>query len=185
MRTKFRFYWLFFFILLGCFDCFSQVNDRSIRIFEKKKVENPVDASSWNDHLLVFPSPDSYLMVEINDQKSWIVDVVNWNEWVELPENTLVMIQPVAIGRRSEVIPLHKRDYKPFLLSSFTLNSFAKEDFESNMFSLSWGIAENGVISAQTSKKIISNNCCTNGTCSLIISFNKKNSKIEHITLPN
>lgn len=185
MRTKFRFYWLFFFILTGCLDCFSQVNDKNIRIFEKKKTDNPLNDSVWNSHLLVFPSPDSYLIIEINDHKSWIVDVVNWNEWNELPENTLVMIQPVAIERRSEVVPLHKRDYKPFLLSGFTLNSFAKDDFESNIFSLSWGISENGVTSAQTSKKIMSNNCCTNGTCSLIISFNKKNSKIEHITLSN
>lgn len=185
MGLKFKIGWLFFFILSGCFSTFSQNYDRSIRIFEKKRIDTESNNPAWNEHLLLFPTVNSYLAIEINEQKSWIVDQINWNDWNELPQNTLVMIQPVAVERKSRVVPLHKRDYKPFLLSSFTLNSFAKEDFDSNIFSLSWGISENGVNSAQTSKTIISNNCCTNGTCSLIISFNKKNSKIEHIALSN
>lgn len=185
MGLKFKFGWLFFFFLSNCCTVFAQINTRSIKIFEKKTVGNVDQSASLHEHLLLFPAHNSLLFIEINNQKSWIVYEVNWEEWEELPQNTLVMVQPVLVAKDKTVIPLHKRDYQPFLLSNFTLNSFAKEDFESSVFSLSWGISEDGVTSAQTSKKIISNNCCTNGTCSLIISFNKKNSKIEHITLSN
>lgn len=185
MGFKFKFGWLFFFLLSSCFTVFAQINNRSIKIFERKAASNLGRSTTLNEHLLLFPAHNSLLFIEINDQKSWIVDEVNWEEWEELPQNTLVMIQPVIVKKDKTVIPLHKRDYQPFLLSNFTVNSFAKEDFESTVFSLSWGISEDGVTSAQTSQKIISNNSCTNGTCSLIITFDKKNSRIGHIALSN
>ena len=184
MGLRFKFCWLFF-LLSSCFTVFAQINNRSIKIFERKMVNNMDKATSLNEHLLLFPTPNSLLFIEINSEKSWIVVEVNWEDWEELPQNTLVMIQPVAVGKDKKVVPLRKGDYEPFLLSNFTLNSFAKEDFESSLFSLSWGISEEGVTSAQTSKKIISNNCCTNGTCSLLLSFNKKNSKIEPVAFSN
>ncbi|MFC4815951.1 hypothetical protein [Flavobacterium sp. GCM10023249] len=185
MGFKFTFGWLFVFLLSGCFMVSAQINNRNIKIFGRK-VGNEMDKMSMvNEHLLLFPAQEKLLFIEINNQKSWIVKEVNWNDWEELPQNTLVMLQPVLVNKDKTIVPLHKRDYQPFLLSNFTVNSFAKEDFESNIFSLSWGISENGVNSAQTSKKIISNNSCTNGTCSLIVSFDKKNSKIEHIALSN
>ena len=165
-----------FFISIGQF-CLAQ--ERRIRVFEKKNKVS-LHEKALNDyvsHLILFPSKD-IVFVEIDQNKAWEVNTVNWNEWTELPENTLVVVQAVS----EPVSKTYKKQPEPILLGSLTFKDF-KTTAEKNLstYAISWSMdtiypAETSV---QTSRKIETSNCCDKGTCSVLISFEKKTEQVQ------
>ncbi|WP_428223529.1 hypothetical protein [Flavobacterium sp.] len=177
MRFFFVMKFVIFFFIMGHI---SLAQDRKIRVFEKK-LDLSVDASNYTTaalFLVVFPSKDN-LLVFIDQNKAWEVTEVNWQEWQELPESTLIVVQPLVEGSLKTI----KRIPEPVRLGSLSLKDL-KITANQNpaAFSLTWSMdtlypAETSV---QTSRKIELSNCCDKGTCSVTVFFERKK---EHIQL--
>ncbi|MES2812485.1 MAG: hypothetical protein V4670_08460 [Bacteroidota bacterium] len=159
-----------------CCNLYSQ--GQRIRIFEKKSNSNLVSKKENYQHLIVLYDTKKTVYIQVNQNKSWQSDEVNLNEWNELPQNVLVIAQPLEDDITSKI---YKKKAEPLLLGSLTLQDLKTTNKEVVNFSISWSM--NTVYAAQTSvqtsKKIEMNNCCENGTCSILISVDKKNNSIN------
>lgn len=171
-KIKFVF---FLFISIG-FTGFSQ--EGSIRIFEKKL---PVNLSKCFDnfqHLVVIYYNNQTIYFQVNQNDSWKCDKVTLEDWQELPATTLVLLQPQeeAIYDKN-----NKKKVAPILLGSLSFSLAQLTAKNPSVYALSWSMRSFKEVdnSVQTSQKIISNNCCKNGMCSILIALNKKNNSIS------
>lgn len=161
--------------------CFAQ--EGKIRVFEKKfqaeSVANNKEMGSL--FLVLFPSKENVL-VAIDQNKAWEVTAIDWQEWNELPESTLMVVQPLVDDNLKGV----KRNPEPIRLGSLSLKDFKRySDQNLYTFSITWSMdtlypAETSV---QTSRKIELSNCCDKGTCSILISFARKKDQIQLYTV--
>ncbi|WP_136667834.1 hypothetical protein [Flavobacterium sp. H122] len=152
----------------------TNAQEKRIRVFEKKaEGDVSVKTAGKNLHLIVFPLGRQISYIIVNQNKSWEVDEVNLQEWKELPGNTLVVVQSVE----EEAVKNVKTQPSPILLSNFTFHEFKQlPDKEIVNYVISWSMNTlyAGDSSIQTSKKIVSSNCCDKGTCSILVSVEKK-----------
>lgn len=175
LKIKFVFFLLFISNLT-----FTQ--EKNIKIFQKiADVEKSAKLTDTNLHLLTFPLGKEVLYLLVDKNKAWKVEKVNYEEWQELSGNTLVVVQQLE-GDSSRAL---KKTPEPILLNNFTFNEFKQlTGKEVGYFSISWSM--NTIYSAdssvQTSKRIETSNCCDKGTCSVLISVDKKNGMIYLIS---
>jgi hypothetical protein len=165
-----------FFLLFISQVTFSQ--ERRIKVFQKKTIigEN-AKLTDNNLHLLTFPIGNRIYNILINQNSVWQTDMVFCDEWEELSGNTLIVVQQLE----EESIRQIKKQPKPILLSNFTINEFKSLNNKNReCYSISWSMNTiyAGDSSIQTSKKIETSNACDNGTCSVVITIEKKKGKV-------
>lgn len=165
-----------FFLLFISYVAFAQ--EKRVRIFQKKKpIGENVKLTDNNLHLLTFPVGDKVYNILIGQNKAWQTDKVFYDEWLELSGSTLVVVQRLE----EEYIRQTKKQPVPLFLNNFTFSEFKQmHDGERECYSISWSM--NTIYAAdssvQTSKKIENSNACNNGTCSIVITIEKKKSKL-------
>lgn len=174
ISSKIKFVFLLFIGVI--FSSFSQ--ERGIRIFEKKQEASAKLYQNNSLHLVVFHCYNQTFYFQIDQNNSWKCETVSLEEWQELPENTLVLLQPQEEYCSEKG---YKKKVEPVFLGSLSFPLLHLPAKDPVVYSLSWSMnsfkqADNSV---QTSKKMVSNNCCKNGMCSILISRNKKNNSIS------
>lgn len=166
---------VFFLLLIVQYNSYSQ--ERSIRVFEKKIASNLSFKKENYNHLVVLIDAKKSTYIQVNQNKSWESEVINLDDWKELPPNVLVIVQPIEEEVGSK---FYKKKAEPVLLGSLSIEDLKNTNKEVVNYSISWSM--NTVYAADTSvqvsKKIETNNCCENGTCSILISVDKKNNRI-------
>lgn len=158
--------------------------DKRVRVFEKKIDNDIISKNATNNlHLVVFPFGKQPFFILVDQNRSSEIDSVNLNEWQELPENTLIVVQPLE-HENPKVI---RKKSEPILLGSFTLNEFKQvvnKDIVNYAISWSMNTIYSADSSVQTSRKIEASNCCDKGTCSILVSVEKKSEQIHLISTP-
>lgn len=198
MKSSFVSKWLFVLFFLTQFVTFAQ--DGKIKIYQSKSG----DGSS----VIVFPNSPEPLMVMTGSGECKIVKTMAHDDWQEMSSATVVNValsEPTAVAHTVKSPrdvatgqSTGKRQHKPYLLSSLTVDGLNPASRDIEIYSFSWGMSNSGSSSMGSgstgkatydlktnTKRTMSSSggCCSNGVCSITVSVDKKHTKTGHVTL--
>lgn len=182
MKKIFTSKWFVVFFFLVQVTLFAQEN--RIKIYES----NSGDGAC----VIVFPSSPEPLMVLTGNGACTVLKTMAMDDWHEMASTTVVTTSVVEPSAHTITSPRDaasglatgKRQHKPFLLSDLTLDSLGNESEQS--YKVSWNVKSNTGAKTAASKTVsraVSNSCCSDGVCTVLVSVSKKHTKTGHVTL--
>ncbi|TGD57313.1 hypothetical protein [Flavobacterium humi] len=141
--------------------------------------------------VIVFPNSPEPLMVLTGNGACTVLKTMAMDDWHEMSATTVVTTSVVEPTGHTITSPRDaasgmatgKRQHKPFLLSDLTLNSLGSED---QSYAFSWNIKSNTgakTAASRSSSRTVSNSCCADGVCTVLVSVSRKHTKSGHVTL--
>jgi len=201
-------------IVLVFFQFLAFSQDNRIKIYESK--------SGDGSCVIVFPNSPDPLMVMTSGSECTILKTMAHDDWHEMSAKTVVTTELINQNRKVKEIAVSetvksprdaasglatgKRQHKPILLSSLTLDALNSDsdgdsvESASKIYSFSWGMSNSGgssMSSGSTGKATYNvksmekartvspsgGGCCSNGVCTVTVSVDKKHTKSGHVTL--
>lgn len=199
MKNSFVSKWLFVLFFLTQFVTFAQ--DGKIKIYESK--------SGNGACVIVFPNSPEPLMVMTGNGECVVMKTMAMDDWHEMSSAAVVTVDIVEPSVAVNTIKsprdaatgqaTGKRQHKPFLLSSLTVDGINPDSNGIEIYSFSWGMSNSGSssmgsgsagkatydVKSSTKARTISpsGGCCSNGVCTVTVSVDKKHTKTGHVTL--
>ncbi|MGH2665729.1 hypothetical protein [Flavobacterium sp.] len=142
--------------------------------------------------VIVFPSSPEPLMVLTGNGACTVIKTMAMDDWHEMSSTTVVTTSVVEPSAHTITSPRDaasgqatgKRQHKPYLLSDLSLDVLGNEATQS--YSFSWNIKSNTgarTASPKGASRTVSNSCCSDGVCTVLVSVSGKHTKTGHVTL--